>query len=85
MGSDKLYVGDILVLEDGKMCKYLGPAYRDKVSDMVWVQFVDEDQQHFIGRDKAYKAKNLGHSDIMFMAFHSAHHIHSRLNRLGKV
>lgn len=49
MGSDKLYVGDILVLEDGKMCKYLGPAYRDKVSDMVWVQFVDEDQQHFIG------------------------------------
>lgn len=80
--ADGLNENDVFVFPDGRICQFRS---RWPNVDLVFVQFVDRDEETNFEPKHLEVAKNLGQSDEVIMTFYSARGIHKRLNRLSKV
>jgi hypothetical protein len=74
---DGLKENDVFLFPDGRMCQF---RMRWPKVDLVYVQFVDRDEETNFEPRYLESAKNLGQSSEVLAAFYSARGIHKRLN-----
>jgi hypothetical protein len=75
---DGLKENDIFLFSDGRMCQF---RMRWPNVDLVYVQFVDRDEETNFDPQYLDGAKNLGQSSEVLASFNAARGVHLRLNR----
>lgn len=80
--SNVLKENDVLLFADGRMCQF---RMKWPNLDLVYVQFVDRDEETNFEPHYLEGARNLGQSNEVLATFHASHSVHKRLNRLSRV